>query len=223
MATVIKSTIRQEAPSGPSVRPIAFRFDDIAESAESYLDKVRDEAAKIIQQAHQEAESVKQKAAEAGRAAAESAIEELLDTKVAKQMQTIQPALNQAVKDIVDSKHAWQKHAEQTVVTLATTIASKIIRREVTNDPEITLNWIQEALTLAAGSQEMVLYLNPKDYKNLGLRIDHLVKSFSRLSPAKVISDESISPGSCRVLTEFGEVDLQIESQLARISEELLS
>ena len=38
---------------------------------------------------------------------------------------------------------------------------------------------------------------------------------------AELAADENISPGGCRVETEHGSIDQQIEAQLARILEEL--
>jgi flagellar assembly protein FliH len=38
----------------------------------------------------------------------------------------------------------------------------------------------------------------------------------------RIVADESITAGGCRVDTEFGSLDQQLEAQLARITEELL-
>jgi flagellar biosynthesis/type III secretory pathway protein FliH len=43
----------------------------------------------------------------------------------------------------------------------------------------------------------------------------------AKLGPVQLVSDETITRGGCRVHTEFGVIDQQIESQLQRIEAEL--
>ncbi|MBW8885281.1 MAG: hypothetical protein JF612_11035 [Planctomycetia bacterium] len=38
----------------------------------------------------------------------------------------------------------------------------------------------------------------------------------------RIVEDSAIAAGGCRVDTEFGSLDQQLEQQLARIAEELL-
>ena len=43
------------------------------------------------------------------------------------------------------------------------------------------------------------------------------------LGALHVVADQNVTPGGCRLETEFGSLDQQLEAQLARITEELLS
>ena len=104
---------------------------------------------------------------------------------------------------------------------LATAIAARVIRREVRQQPDITLALVREALDLAAGSPNVRLHLNPEDYKSLGAQVRTLIDAMSALGDAEVTPDAAIGQGGCRVETRFGTIDQQIESQLTRIEEEL--
>jgi flagellar assembly protein FliH len=221
MATVIKSNSLHEPPSGKALRTIAFRFDDIADEANEYLDTVREEAAKIIQQAHQKAERIRQEATASGRQAAMDAAHQVLDEKVARQMDTLLPALETAIRGIEDARHEWLAHWERSVVSLAAAIASRVIRRELTAAPEIAIELIRDALSLAAGADELTLHLNPIDHANLGPQVERLAAATAQLAPTDIVADESVDLGGCRVVTSFGEVDQRIEAQLKRIVEEL--
>ena len=64
MAGIIKSTGRNE-PAAKSVLK-AFHFQDVGQS---YLDRVRTEAARLVSEARQEANQIKTKATEEGRQA----------------------------------------------------------------------------------------------------------------------------------------------------------
>lgn len=220
MATIIKRESQQYA-SGTELRDIAYDLTDMAGQADAYLQQVRAEAAKIVQQAEQEAANIRQQSEQAGKQAAESAIERILDEKVAQQMKSLTPALAVAVKQVEDSRQDWLRHWEASATRLACEIAARIIRREIESEPEIALEWVRDALQLAAGSAEITVRLSPTDHETLGLQVRQLVEVFQSTATAQIVSDPSISPSGCRVETKFGSVDNQLETQLERLQEEL--
>jgi flagellar biosynthesis/type III secretory pathway protein FliH len=221
MATIIRKDSPHETTVGRSAQPISFSFTDMRGQADDYLGTVRAEAAKIVQQAHQQAEIVRRQAEAAGRKAAEAAVERILDEKVAKRMQTLLPALEQVVREVNDLKGALLVEWESSATKVSLAIAKQIIGREVTRDPQISLDTIRNALRLAAGATEIKLHVNPGDYTNLGAQLQKVAATLAKLSPSEIVADQSITAGGCRVETKFGEVDLQIETQLRRIEEEL--
>ena len=129
--------------------------------------------------------------------------------------------MEQAVAELRQSQHAWLKHWERQTVHLACAIAARIVRRELAQSPDITLDLVREALELATGGSRVRLHLNPQDHRAVSEQLPALLTRLQELAPAEVVADPEISPGGCRVVTEFGWVDQQIESQLARIEEEL--
>jgi flagellar assembly protein FliH len=221
MATIIRKDTGYLSTSGPQVQSVAFSFADLHGQASDYLETVRQEAAKLVQQAHREAEQIRREAEAAGRKAAEAAIERILEEKVAKRMDTIVPALEQLVNQINDAKGKLLGHWEHSGLQVATAIAERIIRRQLDRHPEIALDLIADALRLAAGAAEITLHINPTDHANLGSQIERLSASLCRLAASQIIADPEVSVGGCRVETKFGEIDQQIESQLRRIEEDL--
>ncbi len=220
MATIIKSSTQSHA-TGTPLRQVVYDLSNFSGQADDYLAQVRTEAAKIVLQAKQEAEKIRMQAEQAGRQAAEAAIEKVLDEKVAKQMVSLTPALKAAVGQILDSRAEWQRHWEMTIVQLACGIAKHIVRRELTHEPELTLEWIREALALAGGAEEITLRLHPTDLATLRVQVEQLAMTFSPISPARIVADETISQGGCRLDTRFGSIDQQLETQLARVAQEL--
>ena len=104
---------------------------------------------------------------------------------------------------------------------MATAIAQRLIRRELTGHPEITLSLLREALELAAGNSQLRIHVHPEDHRTLGKQVEMLVEELSGLADAELVADEEISRGGCRVETRFGTIDQQFEAQLKRIEEEL--
>jgi flagellar assembly protein FliH len=220
MATIIKRE-SEYYPSGTRLSAMALDMSDMSDQAEEYLEAIRAEALKIVEEAQQEALTVRAQAELAGRQAAEAAIERILDEKVARQMKSLIPALAEAVKQIDDSRQEWLQAWETRTVQLACAIAQRIVRRELKQQPELSAPWIAEALRMCAGSAEITLRLNPADHATLGAQATKLALEFHPAAPAKIVADDSITPGGCRVETEFGSIDQQIETQLERVAEEL--
>jgi flagellar assembly protein FliH len=218
MAGIIKASglIDSDAKAPHQV----FHFDDVGQS---YLGNVRAQAAQIVNQARQEAAKIKAKATEDGRQAAIQAAQASLKTRLDQQMAEIVTALKAATAQIEQSRHTWQQHWERHAVHLASAIAERVCRRELARQPQIPLDWIREALALAAGNAEVIVRLSPTDHTAIESHVQRLTSELTGLGTVKIVADESIAAGGCRVDTEFGSLDQQLESQLARITEELLS
>jgi flagellar assembly protein FliH len=220
MATIIKTHVPEQL-SGTAFRAVAYDLTDMAAQADGYLGTVRGQAAQIVEQAKRDAAAIRQQAEAAGRCAAEQAIDRILDEKVAQQMKTLTPALQSAVRQVEDSKQAWLRQWESAAVDLALAIAKRLVQGELARRPEISLQWIRESLELAAGSGDVTIRLNPADEQTLRRQVEQLAGAFSPLATVNVIADAAISPGGCRLNTEFGVIDKQLDTQLDRIKEEL--
>ena len=112
---------------------------------------------------------------------------------------------------------AW----ESSGIHVAAAIAQRVVRRELTAQPEITLTLLREALELAAGSSTIRVHLHPTDRQAMGGQIEALLGTLSGLGTPELVDDPAISRGGCRVETNFGSIDQQCEAQIARIEEEL--
>ena|ERR1700676_5426197 len=216
MSTIIKS-----GGSLRSAQRIAFNLEDLSQQAGKYLDEVRAQAAQILAEAQKQAEVVCRRAEEEGRQAALRAAEKVLDEKVAARMQTLLPALQKTIADVADAKQAWLRHWERTAVRLAAAMAAKIVRRQLPNLPNVTIDLVREALEMAAGAGQVRIHLNPADHAALGSHVQRLAGEFRGIGAAELIADPQVTPGGCRVETAHGSIDQQFESQLARIEEEL--
>ncbi|QDU26971.1 Yop proteins translocation protein L [Anatilimnocola aggregata] len=216
MAGIIKAATSQSGDMNGLAQP--FQFGDMGNA---YLQKVQVEAAAIIKQARDEAAKVKAQAMEDGKRAAIAAAEATLKTRIDQQLQTLTPTLQNAVQQIQQSRQAWQRHWEQHALKLSLGIASRVIRRQLAQQPEITLDLVKEGLELAVGHEHITVRLNPADHAALGDRVLKISQHLARLGQVQVVSDPQITSGGCRIDTEFGNVDQRIETQLDRIAQEL--
>jgi flagellar assembly protein FliH len=217
MASVIKSTLGARKAS-----TIAFNFEDVAQHANQYVDDVQTRANAIVTEARAQAAAVTKQAEEDGRQAAMRAVEQVLDQKVGQRMETLLPALEKVVNELIDTKQAWLRQWEASAIQLAAKIAERIVRRELHHDPQITVELAREALEMSAGAAQLKISLSPTDFETLGGNVKRLCAEIARSAQAEIVADESISSGGCRLETRHGVIDQQIESQLARISAELI-
>lgn len=219
MAGIIKANRHVSDDHG--VRPATFSFTDIDVQADEYIGEVQAKATQIIASANDQAERVRQLAAQQGKNAAQKEAEQSLLKRLEVRLQTLVPAIEQTADALLREKDGWLKRWESNAVHLAVAIAERVIRRELSRQPEITLDLIREALELASSGDQIKLHLNPQDLESLGEMTGELTRRIRNLAPTDVIADPSVSPGGCVVKTEHGEIDQRIESQLARIEEEL--
>jgi flagellar assembly protein FliH len=217
MASVIKSTL-----GARNAGAVAFNFEDVAQHANQYVGEVQARANAIVAEARAQAAAVTQRSENEGREAAMRAAEKVLDEKVGQRMETLLPALEKVVAELTDAKQAWLRHWEASAIHLAAKVAARVVRRELEHDPQITIDLVREALEMSAGSSQVKILLNPTDFETLGGNVKSLCAEIARSAKAEVIADATVSPGGCRLETQHGVIDQQIESQLDRIAAELI-
>lgn len=216
MASVIRSTSGARQCS-----PVLLSFEDVAEHADRYVSEAQAQAAAILADAQRQAGAVVLRAEQEGLDAARRAAALQNDQNIGRKMESLLPALQKVIDDLIDARQAWQRHWEQTAVHLAAKIAERIIRRELTHTPEIAVDQVRAALELAAGSPSLKIAMHPDDFAALGGQINQLTKEIARCAEAEIVPDITVSLGGCRVETRQGLIDQQIETQLERIIVEL--
>lgn len=214
MSTVIKVGRSDGSASG-----IAYDLTDMADQAKVYLEEVRGQAREIVAAAKKEAVQIRAKAKEEGLRDAEKLVAQQLEGPLS----TLTPALKKAIAEIEKAKRAWILQWENAAVALAVAIAERILQRELENRPDLPLEFVRKALDLTAEKGRIVVRMNPSDYQTLKPRAELVLDEFRRQNQeAELVADAAVAPGGCRVDTEFGSIDQQIQSQLERIREELV-
>jgi flagellar assembly protein FliH len=64
--------------------------------------------------------------------------------------------------------------------------------------------------------------MNPQDLETMQNGDSMMADELKKLAPVQIVPDDSVSRGGCLLESEFGRIDQRIESQLARIAEELI-
>ncbi len=211
-----------------------FNFDDLRRQCDEHIENARRQGQELLAAAAAAADEVRRKAHAEGVALGQreglAAAQELVDTRASEiaarqtqeQLRTVLPAFQAAVQAIEIERDRWLAAWEAAAVKLSAAIAEKILRHELTNRPELALSVVREALQLAAGQPHLKLHLHPQDLEQLQQCGETAMGFFASVGEASLAPDESVSRGGCLIETRHGVIDARLETQLARITEELL-
>ncbi|HND53452.1 MAG TPA: FliH/SctL family protein [Pirellulaceae bacterium] len=209
------------AASGAVATPLA-EVNELAAETRRICEQARREAAETLARARAEADEIRRAAEADGRRAAREEAQLELQRAVEAQLNDAPAAWRQLVDEIERSRQQWLARWQHDAVSLACEIAARVIRSELRQRPELTLGLVREALELAAGRPRVVLALHPRDLELLSGQLGQLLAEMGRVATVEVAADSRLEPGGCRVTSEFGELDQQWTTRLARIEAELL-
>ena len=109
-----------------------------------------------------------------------------------------------------DSLH---ERAEQDLVKLALALARKIVGHHLEVDPSSLTEMISRTLRLARGRRHIELRVNEHDF--ISLRDKRERFALAAGNPALFfVADSTVPPGGCRIETEAGFIDADIDTQL---------
>jgi len=213
---------------------IVFNYDDLRKQCDDYIEKIRQQAQQLLIDAHTEAETLRKQAfadgesagKKAGLAAATDLIEsrasELANHRTAEQLRTTLPALQSALSALQIERDRWLAWWESAAVRLSVTIAEKILRHEIKHRPERVTAMVSESLQLAAGNPHIKVRMHPADIEQLRETGGEILQRLNALGESTLAADPQISRGGCVIDTRHGVIDARLETQLTRITDELL-
>jgi flagellar assembly protein FliH len=126
-------------------------------------------------------------------------------------------ALAQAAGELACRRRQWESEILADVVELAMAVARRITRRQAMLDPAVLAANLESALKLVTRKAQMRIAIHPEQRRILDEAMKRLRLDFPALADTTIVEDSSIAPGGCRVFTEGGCIDADIDSQLDRI------
>jgi flagellar assembly protein FliH len=227
MSRILKRDAGGTIPAGHS--PQSFQLEDIQGRTEAYLAEVHAKARTILEEARQkvrqeasvELDRLRKEAIQTGNAQAVETLKKDRQVRVDSEVAAVRPILESAANELVSMRASWIAHWQDRLADLAAAMAERIVRRELSQQPEIALAWIRESLELASGCDDVVVSLNPQDFERLGDDVRRIAKEIGALGTSRIVPDPHVGVGGCRVRTRYGEIDNTIETQIRRLKEEV--
>lgn len=164
----------------------------------------------LISRAREEADTIKEAASKEGyQAGLEQAKSDIA-------------ILKETLSSFMDVPQQVYEQIAPDILEISVDIAKKIIKKEVSEDPQVLMNTIVEVLKgLAKDETKVVLRVNPTQVDTTKQSVPQILNLAGLDAKVSVFSDEGISEGGCMVTTTNGVVDATIETQLSVVSEAL--
>lgn len=201
-----------EAESAPAPIPAAAEPPPLP-SEEVALEHVKpltlDELEAIRQDAYNEGFATGEKD---GFRAGQLKAKQEADLALASKLQRLETLMGNLMAPIAEQ----DKLIEQGLVLLLGQIVREVIQREVTIDSSQIRVVLREALkVLPMGAENVRIHVNPQDFE--------LVKSLRERHDEKwrILEDETLLPGGCRVESEQSRIDATVETRLAQALKQL--
>ncbi|HUO25938.1 MAG TPA: FliH/SctL family protein [Candidatus Aquilonibacter sp.] len=127
-------------------------------------------------------------------------------------------SIAEALREFARERNEYFHQVEGEVVALALAIVRKILRREAQIDPLLLSGLVRVALEKVAVAKGVRLRVNPAQLSIW----EKFLKEASDLTPIpELLSDSSLQEKQCRIETEHGVTDLNLEMQLKEIEQGL--
>lgn len=136
-----------------------------------------------------------------------------IEAAMAPRLQALEKIMQQLFEPIAQQDQAL----EHCMLELVQLISQQVIQRELQLDSTQIGQVLREALKLLADENEQVkIYLHPQDFEQIkAIRERHEERW-------RIIEDEELSPGGCRVEAAQTRIDATIETRLKTLTQQLL-
>ena len=169
----------------------------------------------------EELESIRQEAWNEGFATGEKEGFHSTTLKVRQEAEVALSAKLASLESLM--KHLFEPIAEQDtqiekgLVVLVQHITRQVIQRELAMDSSQIEHVMREALKLLPlGVDNVRLYVNPQDFAQVKALRERHEETW------RIVEDEALLPGGCRVETEHSRIDATVETRLAQAGAQLL-
>ncbi len=203
------NVVTVEALSGENIRPYALKVVTSANEGGLAVPK-GDQGARLT--------AIEQQAYERGFRAGGQAGREAGLKEVERNYQVLLPL----IAEMKHLKEVLLVTVEQDIMVMALAVAKHVVRIELSQNQEVVLGYVREAIKRVGPTETILVRVHPKDVGCLTGEHSKLLKSTEGLKWLKVEGDARLGPGECVVEAQDRIIDAQVDSQVSIIEKELL-
>lgn len=134
------------------------------------------------------------------------------DAAIQPLLQSLETLMGQLFEPIAEQ----DQMLEQGMLNLVTHVVRQVVQRELTTDSSQIRQVLREALKLLPmGAGNIRIQVNPQDFELVKALRDRHEESW------RIVEDDSLLPGGCRIETEHSRIDASIETRLAQAVKQL--
>ncbi|NOV03170.1 FliH/SctL family protein [Paenibacillus planticolens] len=143
--------------------------------------------------------------------------EEVLRQEYSEMLTEAQSVLEQAYK----LKQQIIHESEPFLIELSTSIAEKVIGRQLTLNPEWVIELIQNVLSRRREKGIIALCVAPSQFAYIQDAREELLTSIDSQAELQIIPDSTVQDRGCVIRSSFGSIDARIDTQLKEIKSAL--
>lgn len=106
---------------------------------------------------------------------------------------------------------------ETSIVRLAFYMAKRLVYKEISENPEIVLDVVKQAVESAQSDENVTVRVAPADFKFIESVKEMLGKDFDAVKRARLEPSDDIQAGGCVVETNYGDVNATVDQRLEKL------
>lgn len=124
--------------------------------------------------------------------------------------------LSQLVEEIRTLKDQVLKSQEKELIELTYQIGKKIALKELAEDSSVVKNLLESILEDCEKNEEIKIFLSQENFEFISKQMQEGLLKFQNPEKVKLMVEEQMRNGGCRVQTEYGSIDSQVEQRVER-------
>ena len=134
------------------------------------------------------------------------------EVALAAKLEQLEQLMSHLLEPIANQDQAL----EQGMVELVREMTRQVIQRELSIDSSQLRHVLREALKLLPmGAENIRIHVNPQDFEQVKALRERHEETW------RILEDESLLPGGCRVESEHSRIDASIETRMSQIFQQL--
>lgn len=138
-----------------------------------------------------------------------------------KEMETVLHQFRRAFIEVEKFRRELYLNAEAVAVELAMAVARKVVQVEIGTNPDVVAAVTREALTRIVDQERISIHVNPADMPRIEQALGDFSGVVKSIEAVSFEPDGAVAPGGCLIVTNFGEIDAGIDTQLDTIASRL--
>jgi flagellar assembly protein FliH len=201
----------------PQVEDLEEKANSIIDDAKNMylriIDEANTEAQKILEEAQRERENIYSISAEQGYNEGHNAGY----TEGTNQASNIIQQAAELKLMLDERRNQMYKEAEAELMEMVLDISKKIIGDELTQNPDVILSLIRQAIAKCAFKEKLVIRVSEQDYDYVKDNRDRIIMLAEGINDLEIYCDKALAKGSCIVETSSGEINSGVNVQFNEI------
>lgn len=190
--------------------------------AEELVAQAQAEAEQILESARAEAAAIRQSAQEEGRQQGYASGLQEAQAQMQEKLQSAETQIRQKAEKLEDAYWNKVSELEPAFVDTLTGIYEHIFRVKLSEEKQLILNLLTEALHGIEGSREFIVHVSAADIQNVRAAKQELTDAaVSPDAKIDIIEDATLNKNDCLIETGSGIFDCSLDTQLKELKKQI--